>query len=355
VIPAVLWLIEGLAAEHQVTVVALGQEPTASRYQLLGATVINVPPEQRGPHRLARQLARAVVAVGSEGRPDIVHGLWASVSGLAAVLAGRRYGAPSLVHVAGGELVDIPEIGYGGAQGRGGRLISSRTLRWADEVTVASQWMADHVAVKGYRRPAIVPLGVDVARFTPSLLPAEPHRLVHVASLNRVKDQATLLQAVAMARQHMPTVSLDLVGVDTLNGEMQRLATQLGLGDATRFHSFVPSDELAAYYQHAALHVMSSVHEAGPVSVLEAAACGVPTVGTRVGHIADLADGSPPGAVAAPVGDAAGLAAAIVELLNDPVRRAAIGETAKQWAIVNDSVAMVRAFSDRYERLVASR
>jgi glycosyltransferase involved in cell wall biosynthesis len=355
VIPAVLWLIEGLVAKHQVTVVALGQEPTASRYELLGATVVNIPPERRGPHRLARQLARAVRAVGSEGRPDVVHGLWASVSGLAAVMGGRRYRVPSLVHVAGGELVDLPAIAYGGAQGRGGRLISSRALRWADEVTVASRWMADHVAAMGFQRPTIVPLGVDVARFKPSSVPAEPHRLVHVASLNRVKDQTTLLQAVAMAQKQVPTISIDLVGVDTLDGEMQRLAAQLGLGDAARFHSFVPSDELAVYYQRAALHVISSVHEAGPVSVLEAAACGVPTVGTRVGHIADLADASPPGAVAAAIGDAAGLAAAIVGLMNDPLCCAAMGEAAKQWAIANDSIAMVRAFSDRYERLVASR
>jgi glycosyltransferase involved in cell wall biosynthesis len=355
VIPALLWLIEGLAAEHRVTVVALGQEPTASRFELLGATVVNVPPERHGPHRLARQLARAVRAAGSEGRPDVVHGWWASVSGLAAVLAGRRYRKPSLVHVAGGELVSLPEIGYGGALGGGGRAISNRTLRWADDVTVASLWMADHVVAMGYRRPAIVPLGVDIDRFTPSQTPADPHRLVHVASLNRVKDPSTLLQAVAIAREKVPTVSIDLVGVDTLHGEMQRLAASFGFGGAARFHGFVPSAALAVHYQRAALHVISSVHEAGPVSVLEAAACGVPTVGTKVGHIADLALASPPGAVAVAVGDADALADAIVRILQEPTSRAELGEVARRWAVENDSAAMVRAFAERYDRLVAKR
>ena len=142
VIPAVLWLIEGLAVAHRVTVVALGQEPVASRYSLLGASVVNVAPEERGPHRLARMVYRAVKAAGEGGRPDVVHGLWASVSGLAAVAAARRYRVPSLIHVAGGELVNRPDLGYGGAQGRGGRLISSGVLGQATRVTVASHWMA---------------------------------------------------------------------------------------------------------------------------------------------------------------------------------------------------------------------
>jgi glycosyltransferase involved in cell wall biosynthesis len=355
VIPALLWLIEGLAADHRVTVVALGQERQATRYPLLGATVVNVPPEDRGPHRLARQVVRAVRAVGSDGRPDVVHGLWASVSGLAAVLAGRRYRVPSLVHVAGGELVSLPEIGYGGAQGRGGRLIATYALRRADDITVASIWMAEHVVSLGHRRPAVVPLGVDVERFVPSLVPADPHRLVHVASLNRVKDQTTLLHAIALARQQIPTVSIDFIGVDTLNGEMHRLAAQLGLAESAHFHNFVPSDELASHYQRAAVHVISSRHEAGPVSVAEAAACGVPTVGTRVGHIADLAAATPAGAIAVPVQDARALARAIVATMSDPARRHAMGDAARAWALANDSTAMVRSFTERYERLVASR
>jgi glycosyltransferase involved in cell wall biosynthesis len=357
VIPALLWLIEGLAVTHRVTVVALGQEPNASRFALAGATIVNVPPEERGPHRLVRQVARAIRAVGSEGRPDVVHGLWASVTGLVAVAAARRYRVPSLVHVAGGELVALHDIGYGGSIGRGGRLIARTGLRRADDVTVASEWMADLVVANGFRRPGIVPLGVDTSRFVPAvdLDSRVPHRLVHVASLNRVKDQSTLLEAVALARREIPTITVDLVGVDTLDDAMQRRAEQLELADAVAFHGFVPSDELAIFYQRAALHVISSRHEAGPVSVLEAAACGVPTVGTRVGHIADFATAVPPAAVAVPTRDPRALADAIVAVLGDDAQRLALGAAARSWAVEHDAAATVRAFAVRYERLVASR
>ena len=361
VIPALLWLIERLAADNEVLVVALGQEPVASRYELLGATVVNVPPEARGPRRLARMINRAVRAVGSAGRPDVVHGLWASVSGLSAVLAAHRYRVPSLVHVAGGELVALPELGYGGALGRGGRLITATTLRLADEVTVASEWMAAHVRANGWRVERVIPLGVDLTRFTPPLPdsvrpPTErADRLVHVASLNRVKDQATLLRAVALVHQSRPALRVDIAGVDTLDGAVERLAADLLPSGVVRFHGFVPSDELAPLYRAAALNVITSRHEAGPVAVLEAAACGTATVGTAVGHVADLAARREPAAVAVAVGDHRALAEAIVSLLADETRRNVLGMRARRWACEHDADATAEAFLRRYRAVRARR
>lgn len=356
VIPALLWLIETLARRHQVTVVALGQEPQASRYPLLGATVVNVPPEERGAHRLARMVARGVRAAGSEGRPDVVTGFWASVSGLVAVAAAGRHRVPAVVHVAGGELVALPDLGYGGALGRGGRMITALTLRRADRITVATNWMADHVRAAGHRVDRVIPLGVDTARFSPmstAAAQAPPH-VVHVASLNRVKDQTTLIHALAIARRAVPGLTADLVGVDTLHGEHARLARTLGLGDAVRFTGFVPSDELPGVLRPAALHVLSSRHDAGPVAVLEAAACGVPTVGTAVGHVADLAAAEPPGARAVPPGDPDALARAIVELLDDQPQRAALAAVALDYARSHDREATAAAFERLYRELRAS-
>lgn len=351
VIPAILSLLERLAADHRVTVVALGQEPVACTYDLLGATVVNVPPERHGPHRLARQVARAVRAIGSQGRPDVIHALWASVTGLCAVVAGRRFGAPTTVHVAGGELVAMADIGYGGSTGRGGRLITNQVLRRAECVTVATGWMCDHVRSHGHRVDEVVPLGADRRRFAATRPAAVPGRLVQVASLNRVKDQATVLRAVALARDDTPGVHLDLVGVDTLDGEIQRLALDLGLGDATTFHGFVPHGELAPLLQRAQLHVMASRHEAGPLAVLEAALCGVPSVGTPVGHLADFAGLDPPAAMTVEAGDPEALAGAVVAMLADDARRAAIGEAARSWAEEHDADHTAARFAAIYRSL----
>lgn len=361
VIPALLWLIEGLAERHRVTVVALGQEERASRYPLLGATVLNVAAERAGPRQLVRQVARAVHAAGREGRPDVVHGLWASVSGLAAVLAARRHGVPSVVHAAGGELVSLPAIGYGGARGRGGRWIAAGALRGATAVTVASDWMAQHVRSCGYRVDAVIPLGVDTERFAPGPVAgratdragcAAPYRLVSVADLNPVKDHDTMLGALAVLRERRIPVELDLIGTDTLHGRVARRAATAG--GAVRCHGFVPSRALPALLRRADLHVIASRHDAGPVSVLEAAACGLATVGTRVGHVADLAAAHPPGAVAVPVGHPAKLGEAIAELLTDAPRRSAMAAVARRFALDHDRHATVDAFEALYARLAAS-
>ncbi|MFN0091193.1 MAG: glycosyltransferase family 4 protein [Acidimicrobiales bacterium] len=355
VIPALLWLIEALSAEHRVTVVALGQEAAAGRWRLAGAEVLNVPAEARGPHRLARMVTRGVRAVGAPGRPDVVHGFWASVSGLVAVAAARRLRRPSVVHVAGGELVAFPELGYGGALGRGGRLIAAAALRGADRVTAPSEWMADHVRARGHRVHAVIPLGVDLRRFSRGHVPPAPHHAVQVADLNPVKDQRTLLQAAAIVRAALPAFTLDVFGVDTLGGRLQRQAEELDLGGCVRFCGFVPSDQLAPHLRRAAVHVISSRHDAGPIAVLEAAACGAPTVGTRVGHGADLASLAEPAAVAVAPGDPEALAAALLDVLRDPPRRARLADAAAAWAEAHDARAGAAALTRLYAELSVKR
>ena len=102
----------------------------------------------------------------------------------------------------------------------------------------------------------------------------------------------------------------------------------------------------------AALHVLTSHHDAGPIAVLEAAACGVPTVGTAVGHVADLAALPEPGAVAVPSRDPAVLAAAMVALLRDRPRRDALAHSAQRWAEQHDADFTADCFDVLYRRLI---
>jgi glycosyltransferase involved in cell wall biosynthesis len=214
--------------------------------------------------------------------------------------------------------------------------------------------MRDHVEGAGHRVDDVVPLGADRRWFAPAAHPPEPGRLVHVASLNRVKDQTTVLRALSIAREHVPHVRLDLAGVDTLDGEIQRLAADLTLADVTTFHGFTAHRDLAPLLQRAQLHVMASRHEAGPLVALEAALCGVPTVGTRVGHIADLAALDPAAASASAIGDHEALAASIVGLLADDAQRAAMGDAARTWAEQHDADHTAERFASIYARLAAS-
>ena len=332
VMPMILALLERIAANHEVHVIALFQEPQPSTYELLGATVHNIGTGWTAPRALmtiSREHSRAPF--------DILHAIWASPSGALGAAASRLLRVPLLVHLLGGELVSMPDIGYGEARTRRGRWRVRFALRTAQQITAQSEFIITLANEAGFEAGRL-PLGIDRDRW-PAIPPrqrepATPARLIHVASLNAVKDQATLLSAMALLRDHRIAYNLDIVGEDTLGGRVQAMARESGLVDQITFHGFLEQQRLRPLLEDAHLLVMTSRHEAGPAVLMEAALAGVPTVGTRVGQIAEWA---PDAAVAVATGDAAGIAREITALLKDEDRRIALAALAGQRASAEDA------------------
>jgi glycosyltransferase involved in cell wall biosynthesis len=347
VIPALLALIGRLSLHDEVHVFALNQEAQAGDWVLAGAHIHNI-----GFRHTRLRAVRAISKMHRSSPFDVIHAIWSGNCGLIAAVAGRLHGIPSLVHVAGGELVSIPDIGYGGVQTWRGRLREALVLRGIPTVTAASApviAMLNQLGVAAHR----VPLGVDLESWPPR----EPvrrnlnrsARLIHVASLNRVKDQSTLLRALAALMTSGVRFEMDVVGDDTLHGEIQALANELGLSQRVRFRGFLTQRQLRPLLEAADLMVLSSRHEAGPLVVLEAAVAGVPTVGTMVGHMVEWA---PDAAMAVPVGDWARLAGAIHQMLEDEDLRFRIAHEAHQRALREDADYTARRFRALYAELV---
>lgn len=348
VIPVLLALIERLARSHEVHVFALRQEEAPDQWPLLGATVHNIGD---GWPRL-----RAIAAIRAEHRRapfDLVHAIFSGSCSWVAVLAAKWLGCPSLVHIAGGELVALHAIGYGGRRKWKGRLREAWTLRRADVITAASMPIIESLRALDLQAQR-VPLGVNL-RAWPPLAPrprgGRTARLLHVASLNRVKDQPTLLRALAALIDRGVDVELDIVGVDTLDGEIQTLARELGLVSAVRFAGFKTQRELRPLMERADLLLMSSLHEAGPLVLLEAAVAGVPAVGTAVGHFVEW---SPRAALAVPLQDPGALADAVQQLLADDELRLRLAQEAQRRAILEDADCTAQTFETLYSRLVVS-
>jgi glycosyltransferase involved in cell wall biosynthesis len=344
VIPALIGLLRQLSANHEVHVFALRQEPAPGRWELAGATIHNIGIDAlswRALREIRREHRRAPFA--------LTQAIWSGRCSAVALAASRLLRLPCLVHVAGGELVALPEIAYGGQLSLRGRLGESAILRRADVVSAASAPMIATLAKLGIRAET-VPLGVDLDTWPvrrPQRRAAGPLRLIQIASLNRVKDQPTLLRAVARLRAKGVAVHLDIVGEDTLGGEMQRLAAQLGVDSCVRFVGYLPQRQLREHVEAAHLCVVSSRHEAGPLALLEAAVAGVPTVGTAVGHVDEW---TPHAAHSVRVGDDAALGDTILRLAGDEEARLALAHAAQARALAIDAKFTASRFCELYER-----
>ena len=342
IIPALKTLIEHLARDHDVHAFALRHLHKSTTYSLAGATIHDLgrPP---GRFRQWRALSRAIRRVGGF---DIIHGYWADPAGLLAAIAGRRFSIPVVVTCDSGEFISLPQIGYGLQRSTRTRAVVSTATQLASAVHVTTAFMSALAAKRGVAATCI-PMGIDVSRipFNDARPQGPPWRLLQVASLNRVKDQTALLRALALLRRSAD-VTLDLVGEDTLDGELQREAAALGLSTHVAFHGFVPNDNLAPFHREAHVYVQSSLHESAGVSVLEAAAAGVPVVGTQVGFVSDWAGR---GAVSVPPGNHERLAAAILDLLQRPASGASLAHAARAWVEQHDANYTARALGRLYE------
>lgn len=332
-IPVLLGLARHLARDSDVHVFTLRYPHQPGSYMVYGAQVHALggaarAGAARGP-LLARGLAQ-VIAHGRKQQFDVVHGLWADEPGFLAVAAGRALGAPSVVSLMGGELARLPEAGYGGQLSRANRWLMAAALRYASCVTVGSTFlrrMAQHHVPDS--RMATLPLGVDADLFhseimsAPSVLARGKFKLLHVASLVPVKDQAMLLRALARVVAQEPGAHLHIVGTGRLQADLERQAAALGIGEHVTWHGALPHERLPECYRSADLCVLTSFYESQGMVTLEAAACGRATVGTQVGFLPDLLP-----ELTVPVGDDQALAGAIVGLLRDQARRDRLGADA---------------------------
>lgn len=350
VIPCLLWLIERLvAAGDEVHVFALNQERERGEWPLLGATVHNAG---EGWPRLGT--VTAMLREHRKRRFDAIHAFWAGAPGQAAAAFAAIACVPFAVTLPGGDLAALRDIGYGAALRWRGRVSTRIVLSRASAIVAPSDWMAAQAAALGWRT-RVIPFGVALDRWPPSVprprTPSEPLKLVHAASLNRVKDPLGLIEAMRLLADEGVDFTLDILGEDRLGGEVQRRCSALGLGAQVRFHGFVTNADLRAWFERSDLLVMNSRHEGAPIVLLEAAIAGTPTVGTAVGSIADW---SPDAAMAVPVGDPPALAGAIATLAADDEHRLRLAAAAQALAKAHDADAYARRVRRLYAELAAS-
>ena len=198
-------------------------------------------------------------------------------------------------------------------------------------------------------------IGPGAYRFDPRPLPEQgPVRLLCVASLQDYKGHRVLLEALAEGGEALARVELDLVGAGKLEDQLRRLAADRGISDRIRFHGNLPEPEVAHLLGEADAFVLPSLTAADgrqdgiPVALMEAIACGLPVIASRLSGIPELVREDESGALAEP-GDASDLALAMARLIDGRLRLdplAARQRIERDFNITRTSARMVELFRE---------
>ncbi|TLS76033.1 glycosyltransferase family 4 protein [Mariprofundus erugo] len=202
--------------------------------------------------------------------------------------------------------------------------------------------------------------GVDSERFRPdSSIRAEKRRelgladeavvLLFLGRLNRDKGILDLSSAFAGIAPSLPELHLLLVGPD--EGGMKASVLSMQGEYAGRVHCIDYTDQPEAFFAMADIFCLPSYREGFGSVIIEAAACGLPAIGSRIYGISDaIAEGRT--GLLFEAGDHAGLAAAITRLTTDADLRRQMGATALLRARSDFSTSrLVQAWLDYYDGL----
>lgn len=190
----------------------------------------------------------------------------------------------------------------------------------------------DDLVARGIPRERIVVVspGVDSIRFSPdpAVMRHNPPRFVYLGRLQRYKGADQLIEALAIARRERPDLTVDIAGSGADRPRLEALAQARGLGDAVRFLGFVDEATKLSLLRQAVANVFPSPKEGWGITVMEAAACGTPSLASNSPGLRDSVRDGITGLLV-PHGDPGALALGMLRLAGDPVLVERLGAAAR--------------------------
>jgi glycosyltransferase involved in cell wall biosynthesis len=136
--------------------------------------------------------------------------------------------------------------------------------------------------------------------------------LVSVARLAPIKRLDLLIEAVALLKEHFPSIQAVIVGDGTDRDRLERARRDSRVEHQVTLAGF--QSDVASYLRASRIFVMTSASEGLPLALIEAMLCGLPAVAPAIGDIEDLVRHGENGYLFSP-GDVAGCSKCIATLL----------------------------------------
>ncbi len=317
-------LARALMANDHKAVVVSGGGRLVKQLDIVGARHYLLPVGRKSPFTMIKMVGRLCEIIKRENI-DIVH---------------ARSRVPAWIAFFACRITRTPFITT--AHGYYGNRFTSRVMGWSRFVIVASNIIARHM-MDDFNVPhskiRLIPRGVDLERFVfedpkkkrgsgkgpAAVKEHSPKRdsftVGVIARLTPIKGHTYLIKALSAVSRAMPKLRVLIVGEPSPGKEkykesLELLVKRLGLSQIVEFTGW--KEDIPAVLSELDLLVLPTVvPEAFGRTIIEAGACGVPVVATRVGGIVDLIADGVNGLLVEP-GDARPLQKAILRLAKDP-------------------------------------
>jgi glycosyltransferase involved in cell wall biosynthesis len=239
------------------------------------------------------------------------------------------------------------------------RFLSSLLHNTHAIVVVLSSRMKNSLAEHGFNLPDVqlIPNGVDIIRFKPGDLDStsdgREQVVVCVSGLRYEKGIDVLLQAWHLVHQQAPQARLIIVGNGGLQFQLESMAKALGIANSVEFTGL--QTDVPTQLHRGGLAVLPSRWEGMPNALLEAMACGLPCVATRVSGSEDIIQHGVNGLLVESE-DYQGMAHALLTLLRDPVLTRKYGQAAREMVERHFSLERIMdRYVELYQRITDGR
>jgi len=212
-------------------------------------------------------------------------------------------------------------------------------MRCVDHFISSSHYNADQLRIH-YEVPVeVIHNGVDINKFTPlkrgsglaqSLGLSERRVVITVGRVVGWKGLQILMDALPIIKRVIPNISWVVIGGGEYLDVLQTKCREMKLEDSVIFVGEIPHEKLPEHISLADVMVQPSIaEEAFGITLVEAMACGIPAIGSRIGGIPEIIVDRQTGFLVTPR-DREALADSVIKILEDDDLRRSYGASARE-------------------------